>query len=115
MRSDGQPKPSTLSAPLNNLSARMRVLRLLGLRRRSRFPETVDDAWIERLDEEKIRSAREAISQDWSKLAEKNLTSGERKAIREHLDIRSTELQALVGRNRTAKLLNKLHHPSEAE
>ena len=115
MRSDGQPKPGTLSAPLNSLSARMRVLRLLGLRRRSRFPEAVDDAAAERLDEGKIRSVREAISQDWSKLAEKNLTSGQRKAIREHLDIVSTELQALVGRKRTAKLLNKLHHPSEAE
>ena len=88
---------------------------MLGLRRRSRFPETVDDSRTERLDEEKIRSARQAISQDWSKLAEKNLTSGQRKVIREHLDIRSTELQALVKRNRTAKLLNKLHHPSEAE
>ena len=115
MRSGGQPKPTTLSAPLNTLSARMRVLRLLGLRRRSRFPETVDDAWTERLDEEKIRSAREAISQDWSKLAEKNLTSGQRKAIREHLDINVAQPQDLVGHNWDAKLRNKLRHPSEAE
>jgi hypothetical protein len=93
----------------------MRVLRLLGLRGKSRFPEAVDDAGTERLDEGKIRSVREAISQDTSKLAEKNLTSGQRKAIREHLDIRVAELQDLVGRNRDAKLRNKLRHPSGAE
>lgn len=93
----------------------MRVLRLLGLRRRSRFPEAVDDAGAERLDEGKIRSVREAISQDWSKLAEKNLTSGRRKAIRERLDRRVPEMQNLVGRNRGAKVHNKLRHPSEAE
>jgi len=115
VRSDGQPKPGTLSAPLNSLSARMRVLRLLGLRRRSRFPEAVDDAEAERLDEGKIRSVREAISQDWSKLAEKNPTSGQRKAIRERLDRRVPEMQNLVGRNRSAKVRNKLRHPSEAE
>ena len=90
-------------------------MRLLGLRRGSRFPEAVDDAAAERLDEGKIRSVREAISQDWSKLAEKNLTSGQRKAIREHLDIRVTELQNLVGRDRGAKLRNKLRRPTQAE
>jgi hypothetical protein len=92
----------------------MRVLRLLGLRRSSRFPEAVDDA-TERPDQGKIRSVREAISQDWTKLAEKKLTPGRRKAIREHLDINVAQLQDLVGHNRDAKLRNKLRHPSEAE
>ena len=115
MRSGGQPKPTTLSAPLNTLSARMRVLRLLGLRRRSRFPEAVDDAGTEPRDEGRIRSIREAISQDWNKLAEKKLTPSQRKAIREHLDINVAQPQDLVGHNWDAKLRNKLRHPSEAE
>ena len=93
----------------------MRVLRLLGLRRSSRFPEAVDDAGAERRDEGKIRSIREAISQDRNKLAEKKLTPGQRKAIRERLDINVAQLQDLVGHNRDAKLRNKVRHPSEAE
>ena len=93
----------------------MRVLRLLGLRRSSRFPEPADDAGTERPDQGKIRSVRQAISQDWSKLAEKKLTPGQRKAIREHLDINLAQLQDLVGHNRDAKRRNKLRHPSEAE
>jgi hypothetical protein len=88
------------------------VLRLLGLRRRSRFPGAVDDVETELLDEGKIRSVREAISQDWSKLVKKNLTSGQRKVIREHLDIRAGELKDLVGRNRDAsRAIRRATHP----
>ena len=106
---NGQLKPSVLSAPPNGLGARMKLLRLLGLRRRSDLGET------ERLDEWKIRSVRDAISEDWSKLADKNLTPSQRKAVREHLDIHVTELRDLVGRNRDARLRNKLRHRPEAE
>jgi hypothetical protein len=87
----------------------MRVLRLLGLRRRSRFPET------EGLDEEKICSVRETISRDCSKLAEKNLTLSQRKAVRERLDKSVAELQNIAGRKQDAKPRKKLRRPSEAE
>jgi hypothetical protein len=39
---------------------------------------------------------RAAISEDWIRLAEKNLTPHQRKAIREHLDMNIAELRELV-------------------
>jgi hypothetical protein len=58
---------NVFGAPLNDLSARMRLLRLLGLRRRSRFAQDVGVAEAERLDSWKVRSVRDAVSQDWIK------------------------------------------------
>jgi len=74
---------------------------LLHFRKRSRFPEAVEVAWTERPGEWKIHSVREAISEDWSKLAAKDLTPSERKAIREHLDMNIAELRDLVRSSRT--------------
>lgn len=47
-------------------------------------------------DDFEIRLIREAISQDWSELASKNLTAEQRKAVRDHLDMNICALRDLV-------------------
>ena len=85
----------------HSLSSRFKLPSLLHFRKRSRFPEAVEVARTERPGEWKIHSVREAISEDWSKLAAKDLTPSERKAIREHLDMNIAELRDLVRSSRT--------------
>jgi hypothetical protein len=56
----------------------------------------------------KIDNVREAISLDWKNLATKNLTTDQRSAIREHLNICNSTLRDLVERNRAASQKAKL-------
>ena len=58
----------------------------------------------------KINNVREAISLDWKNLASKNLTAGQRNAIREHLNICNSTLRDLVERNRAASKRSKLEN-----
>jgi Na+/phosphate symporter len=46
-----------------------------------------------------IQTVREAISQDWIRLAQKNLTSEQRKAVREHLEMNVAALRELTQHN----------------
>ena len=62
---------------------------------------TDEQAW-------KIDNVRESISPDWKNLATKNLTTDQRKAIREHLNICNSALKDLVERNRAASQKAKL-------
>src|SRR4029079_18157869 len=95
------------NAPFNSAGSRLRLLRLLRLHRRSRvLVEAGDVATTGRHDEWKINSVRAAISKDWSKLADKNLTPIQRKALREHLDMNIAELRTLVCKDRDAQLRN---------
>ena len=97
-------QPRASNAPFNDPSSRFGFLRMLRLRKRSRLREAVEAAPRESLNEWKIHSVREAISEDWSKLADKNLTPTQRKALREHLDMNIAELRGLVGSDRDAQL-----------
>jgi hypothetical protein len=45
----------------------------------------------------KQNSVREAIAQDWSMLAMNNLTSEQRKAVRDHLGMNIAALRELTG------------------
>ena len=49
-----------------------------------------------------IKSVRESIDLDWARLASKDLSSDDRKAVKEHLLIYVSTLQDLVARNRSA-------------
>ena len=73
-------------------SSRLSLSTLLRLRKRSRFPEPVEAAPKEPLNEWKIHSVREAISA-------KNLTPNQRK---EHLDMNIAELRRLVRKHTEA-------------
>lgn len=85
------------------------MLRLLNLRGGSSvFSDSADMDKNARHDDWKIGVIREAIAQDWGKLANKKLTPDQRKAIREHLDMNTAELRDLVARNRNARVRQKL-------
>jgi len=84
--------------PYSNESNAPPRLRLFKLFRRSRPPEAVDTATTKH-DEWKIASVRAAISEDWIRLAERNLTTDQRRAVREHLDMNIAKLRDLVGRD----------------
>jgi hypothetical protein len=49
-----------------------------------------------------IQIVREAISRDWADLASNNLSTEERRAIREHLNIHVIALQELAERHHLA-------------
>jgi hypothetical protein len=49
-----------------------------------------------------LSSVREAISHAWANLATNKLTSDQRKALREHLEMNISALQDLITRNRLA-------------
>ena len=108
VKNGGQSKLVLSRAFLRAPSTRMRLLRSLNLRKEPGHSDLADPQRDARLHDWKINSIREAIAQDWSKLADKNLTPDQRKAIREHLDINTAELRDLVGRNREARLRNKM-------
>lgn len=55
-----------------------------------------------------ISQVREAISCDWANLAVKELTSDQRRAIREHLEMNIAALRDLVTRNRLASRTARL-------
>jgi hypothetical protein len=63
-----------------------------------------------RFDDFEIQTIREAISQDWSTLASKNLSAEQRRAVREHLEMNVSALRDLVERNRIAKQKARLRH-----
>jgi hypothetical protein len=48
----------------------------------------------------KIQNIRDAISEDWIRLAAKDLKPEERKAVREHLEMNVAALRDLIERNR---------------
>jgi hypothetical protein len=54
-------------------------------------------------DDFEIHMIREAISQDWSNLASKNLSATQRKTVREHLEMNVNALCDLVERNQLAR------------
>jgi hypothetical protein len=84
-------------------SSRLSLFKLLRSRKRSQVPEAVHAAaGSELFDEWKIHSTRKAISEGWSKLAEKNLTPVQRRAIREHLDMNIAELRRLLAHQKDA-------------
>jgi hypothetical protein len=49
-----------------------------------------------------IKTVRESIDLDWARLASKDLSPDDRKAVKEHLLIYVSTLQDLVARNRAA-------------
>ena len=55
-----------------------------------------------------ISQVREAISCDWANLAVKELTSDQRRAIREHLEMNIAALRDLVTRDRLASRTARL-------
>ncbi len=55
-----------------------------------------------------IRTLREAIAQDWARLAANNLTLEQRRALRDHLDMSITALREMVSRNRLASQTAKI-------
>jgi len=50
-----------------------------------------------------IQNVRQAISQDWIRLAAKGLTSEQRKAVREHLEMNVAALRDLTERKKPSK------------
>jgi len=77
----------------------MKWLKSFGIGRTAKLTEIDDSAKADDLSHEwQIQMVREAISQDWIRLATKNLTSEQRKAVREHLEMNVAPLRDLTQR-----------------
>jgi DNA-binding GntR family transcriptional regulator len=78
----------------------MKWLKSLGVSRTAKRPQIDHPATADDLSQEwQIQTVREAISQDWISLATKNLTSEQRKAVREHLEMNVAALRELTKHN----------------
>ena len=78
----------------------MQWLKSFGIGRTAKLTQIDDSAKADDLSHEwQIQTVREAISQDWIRLATKNLTPQQRKAVREHLEMNVAALRELIQRN----------------
>jgi hypothetical protein len=75
----------------------MKWLKSLGLGRTAKGPQIDHPAKADDPSHEwQVQTVREAISQDWIRLATKNLTSEQRKAVRDHLEMNVAALRELT-------------------
>jgi hypothetical protein len=78
----------------------MQWLKSFGIGRTAKITQVKDSAGAEDLSIEwQIQMVREEISQDWIRLATKNLTRNQRKAVREHLEMSVAALRDLTRRS----------------
>ena len=82
----------------------MQWLKSFGIGRTAKLTQIDDSAKADDLSrhEWQIQTVREAISQDWIRLATKNLTPEQRKAVREHLEMNVAALRELIQRNQVS-------------
>ena len=81
----------------------MQWLKSFGIGRTAKLTQIDISAKADDLSHEwQIQTVREAISQDWIRLATKNLAPEQRKAVREHLEINVAALRELTQRNQVS-------------